>query len=80
MANHVAVVTDSMANLPKQMVEQYRIGVVPIMLLVKDKLYRDGVDMSPSEAYELFLQDPESFNTSPASPIIYTLPASSASR
>ena len=68
MANNVAVVTDSIANLTKQMVEQYRIGVVPIMLLVKGKLYRDGVDMSPSEAYELFLQDPESFSTSPASP------------
>ena len=41
---------------------------MPIMLLVKGKLYRDGVDISPSEAYELFLQDPDSFNTSPASP------------
>jgi DegV family protein with EDD domain len=26
------------------------------------------VDISPSEAYEMFLQDPESFKTSPASP------------
>jgi len=68
MANNVAVVTDSIANLTEQMVEQYRIGIVPIMLLVQGKLYRDGVDMSPSEAYKLFLQDPESFNTSPASP------------
>ncbi|MFC2063179.1 DegV family protein [Chloroflexota bacterium] len=68
MAKTVAVVTDSIANLPKQMVEQYSIGVVPIMLLVQGKLYRDGVDMSPTEAYELFLQDPESFNTSPAAP------------
>lgn len=68
MLSRVAVVTDSIANLTKQMVEQYRIGIVPIMLLVKGKLYRDGVDMNPSEAYELFLQDPESFNTSPAAP------------
>jgi DegV family protein with EDD domain len=68
MADNVAVVTDSIANLTEQMVEQYRIGIVPIMLLVQGKLYRDGIDMSPSEAYELFLQDPESFNTSPASP------------
>ena len=50
MANNVAVVTDSIANLTEQMVEQYRIGIVPIMLLVQGKLYRDGVDMSPSEA------------------------------
>ena len=68
MANNVAIVTDSIANLPEQIVEQYGIGIVPIMILVQGKLYRDGVDMSPSEAYKLFLQDPESFNTSPSSP------------
>ncbi|MFC2067425.1 DegV family protein [Chloroflexota bacterium] len=71
MVRTVAVVTDSIANLNKQMVEQYRIGIVPIMLQVNGRFYRDGVDMSPSEAYELFLQDPNSFNTSPASPMQY---------
>ena len=68
MDNKVAVATDSIANIPKQMVEQYRIMIVPVMLLIQGKLYRDGVDISPSEAYEMFLQDPESFKTSPASP------------
>ena len=68
MDNKVVVVSDSMANIPKQMVEQYNIMVVPIMLLVQGKLYRDGVDISPSEAYKMFLQDPVSFKTSPASP------------
>ncbi len=32
------------------------------------KNYLDGVDISPSEAYKLFLADPDSFNTSSASP------------
>ena len=32
MDNEVTIVTDSIANIPKQMVEQYRIGIVPIML------------------------------------------------
>ncbi|MBA7656794.1 DegV domain-containing protein [subsurface metagenome] len=68
MDNKVVVVTDSMANIPKQMVAQYKIMIVPVMLLVQGKLYRDGVDITPSEAYKLFLQDPDSFKTSPASP------------
>ena len=68
MANKVAVVTDSIACLTSELVEQYRIGIVPIRLLVQGKVYRDLVDITPSEAYELFLQDPGSFNTSPASP------------
>jgi len=38
------------------------------MLLVQGKVYRDTVDMTPSQAYELFMQDPESFKTSPSSP------------
>ena len=65
---NVAVVTDSIACLTREMVEQYQIGIVPIMLLVQGKVYRNGVAMTPSQAYELFLEDPESFNTSPASP------------
>jgi DegV family protein with EDD domain len=64
----VAIVTDSIANLTREMVESYQIEIVPIRLLFKDKVYRDGVDITPSEAYEFLLQDPESFNTSPASP------------
>ena len=68
MADSVAIVTDSIANLTPKMVEQYRIEIVPIMLLIQGKIYRDGVDISPAEAYKLFLQDPERFNTSPASP------------
>ncbi len=68
MDSEVAIVTDSISCLPKELVEQYRIVIVPIRLLVQGKVYRDSVDITPSEAYELFLQDPDSFNTSPASP------------
>ena len=68
MVDKVAVVTDSIACLTRELVEQYKIGIVSIRLLVQGKVYRDLVDITPSEAYELFMQDPESFNTSPASP------------
>ncbi len=64
----VSVVTDSIACLTNELVEQYAITIVPIMLLVQGKMYRDMLDITPSEAYRLFLEDPESFNTSPASP------------
>jgi len=64
----VAIVTDSIACLTKELVASYGIGIVPIRLLVQGKVYRDLIDMTPSEAYELFMQDPESFKTSPSSP------------
>ncbi len=65
---NVAVVTDSIACLNEELLKQYKIRIVPIMLLVQGKVYRDMIDMTPSQAYELFLQDPESFTTSPSSP------------
>lgn len=64
----VAIVTDSIACLPRQLVEQHDIQVVPINFYAGGRLYRDGVDVSPSEAYELFLKDPDSFKTSAPSP------------
>lgn len=64
----VAVVTDSIACLTRELTEQYDIEIIPINFYVDSTLYRDWVDITPSEAYELFLQDPDSFKTSPPSP------------
>ena len=68
MTSKVAIVTDSIACLTRELVEQYRIGIVPISIYFHDKVYQDWVDITPNEAYELFLQNPEAFATSPASP------------
>ena len=64
----VGIVTDSLTCLTKELVEQYGIRIVPLSFYVGDKLYWDGVDVTPSQAYELFLKDPDAFKTSPASP------------
>jgi DegV family protein with EDD domain len=61
-------VTDSVACLTKELVEQYGIEIIPINFYAGGKVYRDWVDITPSEAYELFLKDPESFKTSAATP------------
>jgi DegV family protein with EDD domain len=60
-----------MACLPGEYIARYKIGIVPIGIIFRDKAYRDWIDISPSEAYELFLQDPDRFSTSPASPTYY---------
>ncbi len=67
----VAVVTDSMSCLPREMVEKYGIRIVPIIISIQGKTYRDWVDITPTQAYELFQQDPDSFRTSPSSPPMY---------
>ena len=65
----VAIVTDSIACLTREMVGQYQIKIVPINIHFGDKVYRDWVDITPDEAYEMFLEDHERFNTSAASPM-----------
>ena len=47
----VAVVTDSAANLPAELVHKYHIHVVPLWLRLGERLYRDEVDITASEFY-----------------------------
>ncbi len=47
----IAIVTDSSANLPEELVREYEVTVVPIYLYWNGVTYRDGVDISPRELY-----------------------------
>jgi DegV family protein with EDD domain len=64
----IAVITDSIACLTGELVIQYGIEIIPITVLVDGKVYKDWVDITPSQAYELFLKEPDSFKTAPATP------------
>lgn len=58
MANRpkIAVVTDSAACLLISLVKRYHIHVVPFNLIWEGKVYRDGIDISPSDFYRMFRQ------------------------
>jgi len=51
------------------MVRQYRLQILPINIYFGDKVYREWIDITPTEAYELFLRDPELFKTSAPPPM-----------
>lgn len=51
MAN-VAIVTDSVADLPSEVAEELGIVVVPLVVRFQNEIYRDGIDLSPNEFYE----------------------------
>ena len=65
----VAIITDSIACLPPEMVRQYQLWILPINLYFGDKVYKDWIDITPTEAYELFLKNPKYFATSAPSPM-----------
>lgn len=50
MAN-VIILTDSSAYLPKEIVAEYPIEVLPLTLIWEGQEYRDGVDILPDEFY-----------------------------
>lgn len=51
--NKTAVVTDSVAMLPQQLSADLGIGVVPIVLNIGGRSYRDGIDLTTTEFYQL---------------------------
>jgi len=49
---HVAIVTDSVSDLPPQVAEELGITVVPLVVRFGADLYRDGLDISSDQFYE----------------------------
>ena len=42
----VRIVTDSTADIPPDLVEQYRITIVPLSVIFGDEVLKDGIDIS----------------------------------
>lgn len=58
----VALITDSTAYIPKDLVEKYHISVAPQILIWDEKTYQDGIDIQPTQFYER-LQNSKSMPT-----------------
>jgi len=67
----VAIIADSIACFTREMVEQYGIRIVPSNIHFDGKVYKEYLDISPSEAYRLLERDPDCFTTSSPSPADY---------
>jgi DegV family protein with EDD domain len=49
---NVAIVTDSVSDLPPQVAEEFGITVVPLVVRFGNDLYRDSLDLSPDQFYD----------------------------
>lgn len=47
----VKIIADSTCDLTKELVEAYEITIVPLHILLGDKEYRDGTEISPEDIY-----------------------------
>jgi DegV family protein with EDD domain len=64
----VRVVTDSTGDLPSRLAREHGIHVVPLTVHFGDRVYRDGIDVTPKEFYELLEKDPEHPHSNPPPP------------
>jgi len=64
----IAIVTDSITCPTKEQQEKYQLEIVPLNVLFEGKVYRDWVDLSPTEAYRFLDKNPNEFTTSAPSP------------
>ena len=60
----VAIVTDSTANLPDDIIAQYNLNVVPLNVNWGGQSYLDGIDITAAEFYKRLSTDKESPTTS----------------
>ena len=67
----VAIVVDSAASLPEDAARRHQLDIVPMLLHVGDKTYRDGVDLTPSELYRMMREPSTPPTTSAPSPASY---------
>lgn len=67
--NRVRIVTDSTADLPRDLVEEYQITVVPLKVIFSgEEALRDGVDILPEEFFRRQLEKREMSSTSQPTP------------
>jgi DegV family protein with EDD domain len=68
MMKKVAIVTDTTACVPAEQVNRYNIEVVPVPLIIDEKTYRDGIDITPAEFYAMLRRTKGTPTTSASSP------------
>jgi fatty acid-binding protein DegV len=67
----VKIVTDSVADLPSQVVEELDITVIPIVVRWGEQLYRDGIDPTAQQFYERLKSSKIPPSTSVPSPVTF---------
>jgi DegV family protein with EDD domain len=67
----VAIITDSTAYLPPELVSENQINVVPQILIWGDETFADGVDIQPSEFYSRLSTSKIMPSTSQVSPATF---------
>ncbi|MGL4730262.1 MAG: DegV family protein [Clostridium sp.] len=53
----IALITDSTSDVRGDIVQKYNVKVLPFRIIIKDKDFRDGIDITPDEVYKFLKTD-----------------------
>lgn len=52
MQEKIALLTDSMCDLPRDLIQKFKVKVLPAKVVYPDRVYSDRVDIEPAEVYD----------------------------
>ncbi len=67
----IRIVTDSAADIPREVAEELEIDCIPVLLTVDDQVYRVGVDIHNAQFYEMLASGKHTFETSAPAPAVF---------
>jgi fatty acid-binding protein DegV len=51
MQEKIALLTDSMCDLPRDIIEKFKVKVLSAKVVYPDRVYSDRIDIQPEEVY-----------------------------
>ena len=51
MTKQITISSDSTCDLSQELVDRYNIHILPMGVTLGDKMYRDGMDITPDQIY-----------------------------
>jgi DegV family protein with EDD domain len=67
----IGIVTDSTADLTQELIEKYQIEVIPLQVSIDNQIYRDGLDLTPTQFYQKLEQTNTQPTTSQPAPGLF---------
>jgi DegV family protein with EDD domain len=67
----IRIITDSSADLPRELLEKYNVTVVPLTIKVENKEYLEGIDLTSKEFFEKMFATEELPKTSQPAPAVF---------
>ncbi|WP_178669208.1 DegV family protein [uncultured Eubacterium sp.] len=69
--SNIVITADSTCDLPKELIDKYDIQIIPLSVLLGEKVYRDSVDIKPSDIYDFVEKTGELPKTAAVTPSEY---------